>query len=75
MENSAIGNVSIYYLVLRNTNDELLEVNVSKGFYVNPLATYNQVNQASLGLSNLTTNTYEDAKLVTNVSVKEVLAS
>ena len=69
-----IGNVATYNII---SNDQLgneITTNISKGFSINGAATYQQVDTASRALNALTTNTYNDTQLITEVSVNEKLA-
>ena len=74
MGDSPIGNVSTYYIQVKNSLSEDLQINVSKGFTVNSLATYSDADRASRALIQATANTYQDTILVTNISVNEVLS-
>lgn len=71
---TAIGKVQTMYLVTTDALNESYETNISKGFTVNPTATYAQVNVANRALVNLSTNTYQDTKLITEISVNEEIA-
>lgn len=69
-----IGNVSIMYLKSYDALGNTYETNVSKGFIVKSTATYQEVDTAVRSINSLTTNTYDDTILVTNISVNDVLA-
>ncbi len=73
---AVIGNVSEIFLLSYDTLRNQYKTNISKGFSINPggEVTYEQVNTAQRALCNLSSNTYEDTILVTNVSVNDVLA-
>ncbi len=74
MSTDFIGNVTTIYLKTTDTLENTYETNISKGFAVNPAATYAQVDTAVRALNQLTTNTYDDTTLVTAVSLNEVMA-
>lgn len=71
---ATVGNVSIMYVQSLDQLGNVFETNVSKGLKVNPEVTYNLVDTAARRLVQLTTNTYQDTILVTNISVNDVLA-
>jgi len=71
---TAVGQVQTMYLVTTDALENVYETNISKGFTVNSAATYAQVNTANRALASLSTNTYSDTKLVTNISVNEQIA-
>lgn len=71
---TAIGQVQTMYLVTTSASEETYETNISKGFIVNPNATYAQVDTANRALANLITNTYQDTKLITSISVNEQIS-
>lgn len=71
---ATIGNVTQIILKTTDTYGDPTETNISKGFIVNPSATYQQVDTANRAIAGLIKNTYNDTILVTNVSVNEVLA-
>lgn len=72
--NSPIGNVTTIYLNSYDQLDNTYKTNISKGFEVNPEATYSQVDTALRGINGLTRNTYDDTILVTEISVNDVMA-
>lgn len=69
----SIGNVTTIYLKTTDALDNTYETNISKGFAVNPAATYAQVDTAVRALNQLTTNTYDDTTLITEVSLNAVM--
>lgn len=71
---SPIGNVTTIYLKTYDQLDNQYQTNISKGFEVNPEATFQQVDTAARGINSLTRNTYDDTILITEVSVNEVMA-
>lgn len=71
---AAIGDVETIYLKTTDTFGNDFETNISKGFKVNPLATYQQIDTASRALNGLSRNSYNDTILITKVSVNEKLA-
>lgn len=71
---AAIGNVQTMYLNTVDNLGNIYQTNISKGFSVNPAATYRQVDTASRAINSLMTNNYMDTILITSVSVNEVLA-
>lgn len=66
---ATIGDVQTVYIMSLDNLGNFYQTNVSKGFQVNPDATYQQVNDAMRALNGLTTNTYQDTTLITAVSV------
>lgn len=74
--NSPIGAVDKYLLMTQNAlSTEDTETNIRRNNIVmNTGATYQQVDTASRALASLSTNTYKDTILVTNISVNEILA-
>lgn len=68
---ATIGNVQTVYLITMDNQYNRYETNVSKGFQVNPEATYQNVDDAMRALNALSTNTYQDTTLITAVSVNE----
>lgn len=71
---ATIGRVDKYILELNDVNDNKIETTLSKRFAFNSEATYQQVDTASRAIAGLSTYTYNDTILVTNISVNEVLA-
>lgn len=73
---AVIGNVSEIYLLSYDALGNQYKTNISKGFSINPNGevTYEQIDTAQRALCNLSSNTYDDTTLVTNISVNEKLA-
>lgn len=69
--NETIGKVNTIYLQTYDTNGDNLNTNVSKGFIVNTNATYGQMDIAMRAINGLTTNTYGDTNLITEISLNE----
>ena len=73
--NDPIGNVKEIILLTDNSVTQTTdETNISKSFTVKTTATYNQVDSAMRGLAWLSTDSYNDTLLITQISVGEVLA-
>lgn len=78
----AVGNVETLYMEMVTPTGDPIETNISKGFIIDPEATYQKIIATLYGfgdpmrksLIKLTTNTYTDSLLVTNVSVNEEMA-
>lgn len=70
---AAIGNVLTIYLKSVDTADNEIKTNISKGFTINPSATFEQVDTASRAIIALSTDTYSDTILTTDISVNEEL--
>lgn len=64
-----IGNVKTIYINSVDSNSKEYQTNISKSFTVKPDATYTQVDEAMRALNALSTNTYQDTILVTEISV------
>lgn len=69
-----IGRVTQYIILSEDALSTVAETNISKGFTINPGATYQQVDSASRSLIGLTTQTYQDTNLITTISVTEILS-
>lgn len=71
----SVGNVSSMILktkdALNNTNETTI---TNQKLFVNPEATYQEVDTFARALAGLSTNSYDDTNLVTNISVNEKLA-
>lgn len=67
----SIGNVSKIELVTFDS-DTTYTTDIARGFTINPTASYNAVNQAMTRIANLSTNTYSDTVLTTNISLNEL---
>lgn len=73
--NDPVGVVTAMYLETTDVFGNDYENKINGGWlYVNPNTTYAKVDTFARKLANLSTNTYNDTKLVTEVSVNEVLA-
>lgn len=70
----AIGSVETILLVTKDENGEEHQTDISKGFSINPNATYGQIDTVSRKLASLTYNTYYDTILITKISVTEKMA-
>lgn len=73
--NDAVGNVTSMKILSRDAlgNDAETTINTSR-LFVNPSATYQQVDTFARALMGTSTNTYNDTNLITVISVNEVLA-
>ena len=71
--NSPIGNVDKYVIKTTDNLDNATETTLAAKFKFNPEATYENVDIASRAIAALSTNTYNDTILVTNVSVNEAV--
>lgn len=73
---TTVGRVTQYVLITQAVTGDatIYETNISKGFTVNPEATYGQIDTASRAIATLSTNAYRDTDLITKISVTEVLA-
>lgn len=69
-----IGNVTGYNVKTVDQMGNEYTTNISKSLGVNPEATYGQIDTASRAIVGLTTNTYRDTILVTEISVNEEVA-
>lgn len=69
-----VGNVSSMQLKTINGTEETVTTISNKRLFVNPSATYQQVDTLARALANLSSNTYSDTDLITVVSVAEKLA-
>lgn len=70
--NTPVGNVTQMILKSADGNGNNYETKLP--FVINSTATYEKVDAAARALSSLSTNTYQDTLLITQVSVNEVLA-
>lgn len=69
---SRVGSVSSYVIKTSDNLGNDKETTISnKRIFVNPMSTYEQANTLSRALIALTTNTYNDTLLITNMSVNE----
>lgn len=69
-----IGNVEAYDIICVNpVSSETTNFRLDKNFTINPNSTFTNVKNASQSITNLTTETYSDTILKTNVSVEESL--
>ena len=70
-----VGNVTSMKLKTEDVNENITETTItSTKAFVSPIATYSQVDTFARALAGLSTNTYKDTILVTEVSVEEELA-
>lgn len=70
----AVGNVSSMQIKSTDNLGKEYQTTISnKRIFVNPAATYEQVNTLSRALISLSTNNYVDTDLITVVSVNEQL--
>lgn len=72
--NENIGAVTAMYLKSIDQAQNEYETNISKGFEVNPAATFAQVDTAARALNSLSNNSYSDTTLITEVSVNMKMA-
>lgn len=72
---AVVGNVTSMKILSSDTlgNDAETTINTSR-LFVNPNATYEQVDTFARALMGTSTNTYNDTNLITVISVNEVLA-
>lgn len=70
---ATVGNVTEMILQTQDALQNYDETKINKKFYINPNATYQQVDTAARALVLLSRNTYVDTILVTKVSVNEKL--
>lgn len=69
---NTIGNVEEYSVIAFNpTTSETTTFQLNKNFTTNSNATFSNVKTASQSITNLTTETYSDTILKTNISVQE----
>lgn len=69
-----VGNVTAMKLKTLNPMSEEQETTITnQRLFVNPGATYEQVDSFARALANLSRNSYQDTLLITQVSVNEVL--
>lgn len=74
--NDPVGNVdAMKILTTDSTGETYTDTVTSKKIFVNPNATYTQVNAQARALAALSFNSYDDTVLVTSISVNEVLAA
>lgn len=72
---AAVGNVTSLIIKSTDATENDYETTITgKNVFVNPNATYQQVDQISRALNALSYNTYQDTDLITKVSVNEKLA-
>lgn len=72
---AAVGNVTSLIIKSKDATENDYETTITgKNVFVNPNATYQQVDQISRALNALSYNTYQDTDLITKVSVNEKLA-
>lgn len=68
-----IGNVSEVIIVSKDGAGETVQTKLDSRFKINPNTTYSQVDTAARALNGLSSNTYNDVILVTNISVANIL--
>lgn len=74
--NDKIGDVDKIVIQTRNNVTGIIqESSLNKNCYPNKDATYQQVNDATRAISELSRNEYEDTICITNISVTEQLAN
>ena len=73
--NSNVGNVNSMKILSTDSlgNKAETTINTSR-LFVNPAATYQQVDAFARALMGTSTNTYNDTNLITVISVNEILA-
>lgn len=69
-----IGNVSKIYIQSQDAIANKYETLINTKLHRNPEATYQNVDTFSRAIMSLTTNTYQDTLLVTDISVAEEMA-
>lgn len=73
--NDYIGNVTAMKLKTADSFGNLKETQINNGrLFVNPTATYQQVDTFARALANLSTDSYNDTDLITVISVTEQVA-
>ena len=70
--NTPVGNVT--QMILKSTDASGNDYETKLPFAINSTATYEKVDAAARAINSLSTNTYQDTLLITQVSVNEVLA-
>lgn len=76
--NDPVGKVTSMVIKSKDNNENAYETSIttaSSKLVVNPRITYSKMDTAARALMQLSTNTYDDTLLITQVSVTEVLAS
>lgn len=71
---SQIGDVTDILLKNSDAYGNNYSTNISKGFKVNPVATYQQVDSAIRAVNGLTTHSYDDTVLITQISVNNEMS-
>lgn len=72
---AAVGNVSSMVLKTTDGNGDPVETTITNNrIFVNPNATYQQVDTFARALNGTSRNTYADTDLITVISVNEKLA-
>jgi len=70
-----VGNVTSFIIKSVDATENEYETTITnKNVYVNPNATYQQVDAIARALNAVSYNTYQDTNLITKVSVNEKLA-